>query len=78
MCQTIKENHQMTVEDLKVLTGTIVVWLAIDFSRADAFLKFLLTAVMIVYTVIRIYIALYNHMNKPKNEKKDETEQKED
>jgi hypothetical protein len=77
MCQTIKENHQMTVEDLKVLTGTIVVWLAIDFSRADAFLKFLLTAVMIVYTVIRIYIALHNH-NKPKTDKKDETEQKED
>lgn len=91
MCQTIKENHQMSIEDLKIYLGGALVYLAIDYSKADAFLKFLLTAILIVFTFIRGYIAIDEYLVRRKerkkkekeevqqqNENKDETEQKED
>jgi hypothetical protein len=83
MCQTIKENHQMSVEDLKVYLGGLVVYLAIDYSKADQFLKFILTAILIIFTFIRGWIALDEYLvrrkeRKNNKNKKDETEQKED
>ena len=73
----------MSIEDLKVYLGGAIVYLAIDYSRADAFLKFVLTAILIIFTCVRAYIAVDEYLvrrkeRKQKKEQKDETEQKED
>lgn len=75
MCQTIKENHQMSVEDLKIYLGGVLVYLAIDYSKADDFLKFLLTATLIVFTFIRGYIAVMEYLVRKKERKKKEIEE---
>ena len=81
----------MNIEDLKVYLGGVIVYLAIDYSKADAFLKFVLTAILIVFTCVRGYIAVDEYLVRRKDRKKkekeeveqqnnnkDETEQKED
>lgn len=63
----------MSLEDLKIGVVNLFAF-AMTFSHADAFLKFILSAVAIGYTTHKWYLM---HVNSKKNNK-DETEQKED
>jgi hypothetical protein len=65
----------MNVTDLKIYLSSFATYLAIEFSSADAFTKFMLTIVVIGYTSHKWWL-MYDR-NK-KNKDKDENNEQED
>lgn len=62
------------LEDLKVFSSSLIVYLAIDYTAIGAPFKFLLILVNVVYVLIRAIDVVYNLITKYKdrNNKKDD------
>jgi len=66
----------MTIEDFKIYTVNLFAFM-MTFSGADAFLKFMLTAVAIGYTTHKWYF-LHVDRKERKNNEKNKQDEKED
>lgn len=61
----------MNFTDFKIYTSSLVTFLAIEFSSADAFTKFMLTIVVIGYTSHKWWL-MYDRYKNNKNNKNEE------